>query len=193
MNPYKVLGKEKGDSLEDLRARYEELKAVYGEQRFKEGEEGNEGARKLTELEEAWTLILQDYDAKSAEETGVDYSKVEELIRGGKLSEAQNVMDNISIRDGKWHYYQSVIYYKRDWMQESKKQLELAIECEPDNQKYKDTLERLVKVMGNPNTNPRNMGAPPVEDPMMTGNCLSNCCMAYCCSELCCSAMRCCG
>ncbi|MBQ4049577.1 MAG: hypothetical protein IJD07_02880 [Clostridia bacterium] len=193
MNPYKVLGKEKGDSFEELKARYDELKAIYSEQRFKEGEEGNEGAKKLTELEDAWAMILADCDVKTAEEMGNDYSKVEELIRLGKLTNAQEIMDNVTLRDGKWHYYQSVIYYKRDWMQESKKQLELAIECEPDNQKYKDTLERLVKVMGNPNTNPRNMGAPPVEDPMMTGNCLSNCCMAYCCSELCCSAMRCCG
>ena len=124
---------------------------------------------------------------------GNDYSKVEELIRAGKLTNAQEIMDNVTLRDGKWHYYQSVIYYKRDWMQESKKQLELAIECDPDNQKYKDTLARLVKVMGNPNTNPRDMGTPPMENPQMTGNCLSNCCMAYCCSELCCSALRCCG
>ncbi len=194
MNPYEILGKNKGDELEELRKRYEELKSVYGEQRFKEGEEGNEGARRLTELEEAWAQILIDYQAKSAEETdGNDFTKVEALIKGGNLSEAQAVMDRMSVRDGQWHYYQSVIYYKRDWMQESKKQLELAIECDPNNEKYRATMERLVKVMGNPDTNPHDMGPQPLPNQQMNGNCLSNCCMAYCCTELCCNAMRCCG
>jgi len=194
-NPYKVLGMNKGDDIELLRAKYEELKAIYSEQRFKEGVEGNEGAKKLTELEDAWSMILADYDVKTAEEVdSSDYSKVEALIKEGKLSEAQTLMDNVVYRDGKWHYYQSVIYYKREWMQESKKQLELAIECDPNNQKYRDTLDRLIKVMGNPNTDPRNMGVPPeYEQPQMSGNFLSNCCMAYCCTELCCNAMRCCG
>jgi len=194
MNPYQILGREKGESLEELRSRYEELRAIYSEQMFSEGEVGNQAARKLTELNEAWSMILSEHEAKSAEEIGGDdYAKIQSLINQGDLSKAQSLMDNISVRDGKWHYYQSVIYFKRDWMVESKKQLELAIECEPDNQKYRDTLNRLILVMGNPRSNPEDFGRYPYPDQQMNGNCLSNCCMAYCCTELCCNAMRCCG
>lgn len=192
-NPYDILGMKKGDDLDALRKRYEELKSEYGEQRFKEGEEGNEGARKLTELENAWIVILSDYEAKQAEESLGDFGKVEELIRNGKLDDAQRLMDSMSERGGKWHYYQSIIYYKRDWLTESKAQLELAIECEPNNDKYKATLQRLVNVMGNPKVDPASFGPPPMQDQQAAGNFLSNCCMAYCCSELCCNAMRCCS
>ena len=196
-DPYSVLGLGKDATSEELSAAYERLKAEYSEQRFKEGEEGNEGARRLSELEDAWLLIGADLDSRrNTEEFGSDFGKVEVLIKDGKYDDAQAALDAVASRNGYWHYLQSIIFYKREWMQESYKQLQLAVELEPDNQKYKDALERLEKVMANPRTDPQNLGTPPPvvnNDAAAAGNCLSNCCMAYCCSELCCNAMRCCG
>ena len=56
-DPYAILGLDKTADPETLKAKYQELHDLYGEQRFKSGEEGNEGARKLQELEEAWVVI----------------------------------------------------------------------------------------------------------------------------------------
>ena len=42
-DPYVVLGLDKNSSPELLKARYKELRDLYGEQRFKSGEEGNDG------------------------------------------------------------------------------------------------------------------------------------------------------
>ncbi|MFR6640254.1 MAG: hypothetical protein ACLUSP_01965 [Christensenellales bacterium] len=41
------------------------------------------------------------------------------------------MLDSINDRDGQWHYYQSIVYYKREWLTESKRQLEEAIACDP--------------------------------------------------------------
>ena len=65
-DPYSVLGLPAETPEEELRARYEALKAEYGEQRFKSGAEGNEGARKLSELESAWAMISAEFDKKEA-------------------------------------------------------------------------------------------------------------------------------
>lgn len=204
-NPYEVLDLSEDSSEELLKARYEELSEKYREQRFAPGEEGNEGARKLMELEEAWSMILADLRRRKAKEQygadlGPDASlaDVDELIKGGKYDEAQAMLDADAERGAQWHYLQSIIFYKRDWLTESRKQLKMAVELEPENEKYKSALEKLEMVMGSPTVNAQSLGGnqvPPISEPdaQMTGNCLSNCCLAYCLTDLCCSMTRCCG
>lgn len=197
-DPYKVLGLEKDTPAEELTAKYDELKAIYGEQRFLAGEEGNEGARKLMELEEAWTIIKADLErAEANAKHGGDYGQIDSLIKEGKYDEAQAALDEVTDRTAEWHYFQSIVFYKRDWLSESRKQLEQAVAMAPSNEKYKTSLEKLKMVMGSAEVPPQDLGGPtvdPNQDPAtMGGNCLSSCCMAYCLTDCCCSMMRCCG
>ncbi|MCI8612560.1 MAG: hypothetical protein HFE48_02535 [Clostridia bacterium] len=202
-NPYNVLDLPEDSSEELLRARYEELKAKYGEQRFKAGEEGNEGANKLSELEEAWKMICSDLERKSSNKNfGGDFGQIDDLVKKGKYDEAQAMLDSFTERGAEWHYLQSIVFYKRDWLTESRKQLKMAVELAPDVEKYSTALAKLEMVMGNPETNAQNLGRasrtgsfPPPDDggAQQAGNCLSSCCMAYCITDCCCNAMRCCG
>ena len=199
-NPYEVLNLTEESSREELEARYNELKAKYAEDRFLTGAEGTEAARKLTELENAWREIQAKLEVKEvvAEEPN-DFTYIDKLIKEGRYDDAQNALDGISVREGEWHYYQSMVYYKREWLTECKKQLEAAINCDPYNNKYKVALDKLLIVMGNPNTNPQaigrdNMssGQPQQFQENQGGDALSNCCLAYMCSSLCCDCTRCC-
>lgn len=198
-NPYDVLDLPEDSGEELLRARYDELKAKYGEQRFAAGEEGNEGARKLMELEEAWKIISARLEKnKAKEQFGGDFGQIDDLIKKGKYDEAQAMLDAYTDRGAEWHYLQSIVFYKRDWLTESRKQLKMAVDLEPTNEKYKTALTKLEMVMGNPETQAQNLGnqgAPVMGDPnaQMSGNCLSNCCLAYCLTDCCCNMMRCCG
>ncbi len=203
-DPYSVLGLAADTPEEELKARYEELKAQYGEQRFLSGAEGNEGARKLSELESAWALIAADLEKKKAQETfgDGDYGAIDDLVKNGNYDEAQSRLDSITDRTAEWHYLQSIIYYKREWLTDSRKQLAIAVEKEPRNDKYKTALEKLDLVMGDPHTDPRVVGMDPSQPPpvqqqpegqMCGGNMLSNCCLAYCLTDCCCSMTRCCG
>lgn len=198
-DPYKVLEASSDTPYEQLEKKYNELKALYGEQRFKSGEEGNEGARKLSELEEAWQMIVADFDKRTTAEefSGNEFGRVDELIKKGSYDEAQAILDAMTDRGGEWHYFQSIIFYKRDWLSECKKQLEMAVECDPTNTKYKTSLEKLNMVMGNMNVNPGTLGdttgqGNPNPNAAMGSNCLANCCCAYIFSECCCTMMRCC-
>ena len=150
-DPYSVLGMDKTATPEELKERYYALREQYGEQRFKSGEEGNEGARKLQELEEAWNRInaTVEHDTVTASFNG-DYSIIDELIRQGKYNEAQDMLDSIQDRNGEWHYMQSIVFYKREWLTESKAQLEMALREDPNNPKYKSSLEKLNMVIGGP-------------------------------------------
>ena len=197
-DPYSVLGLTPDAGEEELRARYETLKAEYGEQRFKEGEEGNEGARKLSELEAAWAQISADLSKQEAQEKfgDGDYGEIDDLITKGNYNDAQERLDAITDRGAQWHYLQSIIYYKREWLSDSREQLQKAVDLDPTNEKYKTALQKLDMVIGNPQTDARTLGADPAPDnngQLCGGNALSNCCLAYCLTDCCCQMMRCCG
>ena len=83
-DPYEVLGMSRDSDPDALRARYNELKAKYGEQRFQDGEVGNEGARLLSELESAWAVIEEDIKKTERRNAfGGDYGVIENLIKSG--------------------------------------------------------------------------------------------------------------
>lgn len=143
---YKILGLSEDATDEELNARYKKLKEQYSRERFYEGEIGNEAARNLTKLETAYSEIVRDRNSRT-DETGnsVDFSTVEHYLKENKTNEAQNALDNITDRTAEWHYLQSVVFYKKNWMNESKKQLEIALNMDPHNQKYSDAYEKLKK------------------------------------------------
>jgi hypothetical protein len=52
-------------------------------------------------------------------------------------------LDSFNERTAEWHYLQAVVYYQKNWINESKKQLEIAIEMDPDNQKYRGAYGKM--------------------------------------------------
>lgn len=141
---YKILGLNESATDAEIKEKYNKLKERYSRERFYEGEIGNEAARNLTKLETAYAEIMNDRGNKAnAEGVTPNFSDVEQLIKDGNISEAQNRLDNITDRNAEWHYLQSVIFYKKNWINESKKQLEIALNMEPHNQKYSDAYTKL--------------------------------------------------
>lgn len=189
---YEIFGLTSDCTDEELAAKYSELKAKYGEERFAEGEKGNEAARKLTELETAYQEILslrQEQSFSAQSDSGL-YKEVEEAIKSGNLSAAQDKLDSFNERGAEWHYLQSVLFYKKNWLNESKKQLEIAMQMDPNNEKYKTSYDKLVKKISSDSDKnfssyssgketPSDVGGEPSQ---MGGNgCLEWCCeMAIC-------------
>ena len=139
-----ILGLSEGATEEQIKDAYSRLRAKYLEDRFKDGEEGNEAARMLTKLDTAYNELMSELaEDQSAASGGTSFERVEELIRSGDVQEAQRVLDGFNERNARWHYLQSVVFYKKSWMNESKKQLEIAMQLEPDNEKYKETYRKL--------------------------------------------------
>ncbi len=207
-DPYGVLGLDRNSDPELLKAKYKELHDLFSEQRFKSGEEGNEGARKLQELEEAWVLISANIEKDARSSFNGDYGQVDSLIRAGKYNEAQDILDSITERKGEWHYMQAIVFYKREWLTEAKTQLEMALQDDPNNIKYKNSLEKLKITIsgGTPEMPPpsasfepyngggysQSNGGSPQQQADNMANCLSSCCCAYCLTDCLCSTLRCC-
>lgn len=190
---YKILGVSGNATDDEIDAQYTKLKEKYSRERFYEGEIGNEAARNLTKLETAYAEVKRNRGEKVQDGgTAYNFSEVENLIKSNKINEAQNVLDDISDRNAEWHYLQSVIFYKKNWINESKKQLEISLNMEPHNQKYSDAYSKLKQKISYNESQFRSGNAQDTyaDDRQMGGNGVNDClsfCATWCCMNMMCN------
>lgn len=196
---YKILGVSEKATDEEVEKAYSELKQKYSNDRFCEGEVGNEAAKKLTKLETAYQEIKNSRNRYDTKKDDYDFSEVERLIKEGKISDAQSKLDDFSDRNAEWHYLQSVIFYKKNWVNESKKQLEIAMNMEPHNSKYADSYAKLKQKMeyadrqfhsgNNPNDYQYRASTSGGQQQMGGSACgsMADCCTTWCCMNMLCN------
>ena len=193
---YKILEVEESATDEEITAAYECLKAKYNEDKWLEGEAGNEAARKLDKLEAAYREVMDERRTSDTSASGNAYAEITQQIKAGNIARAQEILDSFNERGAEWHYLQSVVFYKKNWLTDSKKQLEIAMQMDGANEKYKKAYENLKKQMdytsktgGAENINPN-----PEPQKEMGGNWCSSCasmCYTYLCVN--CLFSLCCG
>lgn len=156
-----LLGLSGDATKEQIEEAYNTLRARYLEERFMDGEVGNNAANMLTKIETARNELLAELNEgeNAAQDGGSAFERVEELIKSGDLVEAQRVLDGFNERGAQWHYLQSVVFYRKNWINESKKQLEIAMHLDTENQKYKDAYKKLNEKMEYDAKNHVNEGA----------------------------------
>ena len=199
---YELLGVSEYATDEEIKERYEELKAKYKEERWQDGEVGNEAARMLTKLEVAYAEITASRRETSTNTSGTSsFEEIAALLKENKVSEAQTALDDCNERNAEWHYLQAVVFYKKNWTNDSKKQLEIAMQMDPSNEKYraaygklnaKNEYQQQQAYERQQQQNPYANGAP--MDDQMGGNACSNCiscCYTYLCID--CLFSLCCG
>ncbi len=196
---YKILGLTENATDEEVEHAYSVLKNKYSSERFCEGEIGNNAAKNLTKIEVAYAEIKNSRKTKSKETYATDFTEIENLIKNGKISEAQEKLDDCSDRNAEWHYLQSVVFYKKNWVNESKKQLEIAMNMEPHNPKYADSYTKLKQKMeyadkqfhsGNASYGNSDSESQNYADRQMGGSAcgsMMDCCTTWCCMNLLCN------
>lgn len=147
-DPYVILGIGRDASQAEILDAYKTRRAQYSAHVFDEGEAGAEAARKLEELDQAYQIAMEashEGATVSDNEETSGYSDIKSLIKNKKFDEAQRRLDDIYDRDAEWHYYQAAIFYEKSWLNESKRQLEMAVSMDPTNARYQNVLNNLKK------------------------------------------------
>ena len=141
---YELLGLTEYATDAEIEAAYLVLKEKYKEERWLDGERGNEAAKMLNKLDVALEAIKT---ARSEQKTNTEgqnaFEKVAELLKNNQTEEAQRMLDEFNERSAEWHYLQAVVFYKKNWSNDSKKQLEIAMQMEPGNTKYREAYNKL--------------------------------------------------
>ena len=119
------------------------------------------------------------------------FCEVKELLERGDLKGAQEKLDWFFERGARWHYWQSVIYRRQNWLTDCRKSLERAASLDPENEEYKKELEELEnmaesgKKFRKKRRETRTMGEKSWYDACIEGG--GECCALVAC-ELCCQA-----
>ncbi len=185
---YHILGVSEEATDEEIRSAYESLKKKYSEDRWLEGEAGTEAARMLEKIDAAYDEITRERREARTNTDGTDaFAEVSRLIKEGNISAAQQKLDSFNERSAEWHYLQSIVFYRKNWLNESKKQLEIAMQMDPSSTKYKESYDRLIEKTnytqqtgGSTGTNPN----PQSGDEQMGGSFCANC-ASFCYTFLC--------
>ncbi|MBO4472521.1 MAG: hypothetical protein J5765_01795 [Clostridia bacterium] len=199
-DPFVVLGVDKDATQAEVREAYERLRDEYRMAIHVEGDEGKRAAKKLSELEDAYREAMERLSS-GTEIKGV-YAHVAELLRRKDFDGAQTALDKVSERDAEWHYFQSAVYHGKGWNYEAKAQLDMAINMDPDNRKYRDTLERMksheqdsfgnggsAQNAGATGGRPRSYDSYEEMQGRRRGATAGDCCASLICADCCCECM----
>lgn len=146
-NPFVILGVDKNATQSEILEAYKQKRAYYQAHVFDEGESGAQAASMLNQLDDAYQQAME-MAVESATVTGEGesaYEQVKQAIRSKDIETAQKLLDDMSYRGAEWHYYQSVVFYEKNWLNDTKKQLEIALQMDPQNEKYQHALDNLKK------------------------------------------------
>lgn len=124
------------------------------------------------------------------------YTRIQTLINEGNIDEAQRLLDGVEGKDARRHYLSSHIYLAKNWTNEARKQLEIAIELDPENQTYKEesealkerakeTLDKAEKKKKKKHLGSGFLNAEECSDGSLLGECCVMCCGEVCCQAIC--------
>ena len=176
---YELLQVSESATDEEIKQAYERLKDKYNEEKWLDGEAGMNAARMIGKIDTAYSEIMDERKQRGAQTEGTSaLDEVASAIRQGDVARAQQLLDAFDERSAEWHYLQSVVFFKKNWMNESKKQLEIAMQLDPANTKYREAYDNLngrkeyqTQTGGAPNTDAN----PASGDEQMGGNWCANC------------------
>ncbi len=144
-NPFVILGVSRDATQSEILDAYKQKRAYYQDHLFDDGEAGAEAARRLEELDNAYQQAMEITHQSATVDGDTSYEGVKSAIRAHNPELAQRELDKISYRDAEWHYFQSIVFYEKNWLNDSKKQLEIAIQMDPNCDKYRRALDKLMK------------------------------------------------
>ncbi len=201
-NPFMTLGVDENVTQNELFEAYKNLRNEYSDKRFSPGEEGADACRKLEEIEQAYSQAADILRSKyEITYYGDNLIGIEDAIKNNDLDKAQDLLDTEQNRTARWHYLQSVVFYRKNWYSEALRQLEFACNLEPNNPKYTEAKESLIKKMQSEgqqrhsfyNDKTAQDGGRSYRDVPPTGRrtgCTAcDCCTSLICADCCCECM----
>ncbi len=155
-DPYKVLGVSRDATDEEIKKAYRDLARKYHPDNYANNPLSDLVQEKMKEINEAYDAIQKsrqagnnrkydgwngNFDYASGETS--DFSRIRELINGGRFSEAELILDAVaqSDRNAEWNYLKGCILVRRGWYFDAQKYFETACYMDANNAEYRAALD----------------------------------------------------
>lgn len=190
-NPYEILGVSKNATDDEIKKAYRELARKYHPDNYGDNPLSDLAEEKMQEINEAYDAIMNSRKGgkstgnTASGETKSDFPEIRNLIKQGRLEEAQELLDGVppQSRNAEWYFLNGTVLYRRGWFDQAFTSFTTASRMDPTNAEYRNAVnnaQRQTKVQYN---NPyRSYGS---------GNDCSGCdvCQGLICADCCCECM----
>ena len=184
-DPYEVLGVSKDATQEEIKAAYRKLAKQYHPDRYIGNPLADLAAEKFKEINEAYDILSGSSSNSSQSSGGSSYqgagnfAQIRNYINMGSIDEAERLLDSMSDRNAEWFYLKGLIYLRRGWHSQGMNFIRQAVNMEPQNFEYRNTLNSLESQT----RQYRDIGGG------MTNESMCNCCSNLLCADCCCECM----
>ncbi|PYG86968.1 molecular chaperone DnaJ [Ruminiclostridium sufflavum DSM 19573] len=165
-NPYEVLGVKEGASEEEIKKAYREQVKKYHPDQYQDNPLSKLAEEKLREVNEAYEYLTRGQSAasngwngrnagagsnqsggsynNSTYSTGGDnFGQVRMNINNGNISQAEALLEAIGNKNAEWFYLRGLIFMKKGWYNEASMNIKQAVNMDPSNFEYRNTLNRM--------------------------------------------------
>lgn len=199
-NPYEVLGIKEGASQEEIKKAYRELVKKYHPDQYQDNPLSKLAEEKLREVNEAYEYLTKNANASRDYTAGRNqswnnnnpgssswggsgdaefFNRVRSTINSGNVAYAEEMLNGYSNRNGQWYYLKGLIFMRKGWYDEAQSHIQTAVNMEPNNFEYRNTLNRMGNVNNAFRGNAYNRGYNQGPD-------LCTICQCLWCSDCCC-------
>jgi molecular chaperone DnaJ len=109
---------------------------------------------KLQEVNEAYSILMGNKSSQSRtysnDSTSYQYSggqdafqQIRQMISIGDFYQAEILLMSIKERNAEWYYLNGLLLWQKGWYSEARSSLQRAVNMDPGNQEYRNTLFRL--------------------------------------------------
>jgi len=83
------------------------------------------------------------YQSQSYSNTSPLYTRVRSAINMGDLNQAEQLLRSAPNQDAEWHFLTGSVAYRKGWLDEATRHIQIACQMNPTNGEYRQALARL--------------------------------------------------
>lgn len=172
-NPYEVLGINEGASEEEIKKAYRDLVKKYHPDQYRDNPLSQLAEEKLREVNEAYEYLMKNYSSRQERsysgsnsssswntQGGDDFfNQVRTQINRGNIKYAEDMLDGSGNRSAQWYYLKGLIFMRKGWYDEAYNNIQRAVNMDPSNFEYRNTLNNMKNSNNAYRSNPFNTGS----------------------------------
>lgn len=157
-DPYEVLGIKPGAGDEEIKRAYRDLARKYHPDNYQNNPLADLAEEKMKEINEAYDMLTKkssgsyqaqggyqsqsSYQSQGYHSSGTSplYTKVRSAINMGDLNLADQLLQNAPNQDAEWHFLTGSVAYRRGWLDEAARHIQIACQMNPTNGEYRQAL-----------------------------------------------------
>ncbi len=156
-NPYDVLGISPNATDDEVKAAYRELARKYHPDNYTDNPLSDLAQEKMQEINEAYDTIVRERrqnrgsgstaggTAGSRTSGPSRYPDIREMLRGGRVLDAEMLLDGIpaASRDAEWYFLKGSVLYRKGWLEDAYSHFTRACNMDPNNAEYREHLNQM--------------------------------------------------